>query len=322
LALIFLLEEDRRLLRPETWRELMSRLDKEGDRAGQRVTWVGAVANTLLIVLKFIAGIFGNSQALIADAVHSVSDLFTDVIVLLGLRIGGKAPDEGHPFGHARIETLACAIVGLALIATALYLGIDAALNIYHHTEHHPTSLALIGAGVSIALKEALYHYTVRTGRRIKRPLIIANAWHHRSDALSSVAVLLGVTGTLINPSWHILDSFAALLVSFFIVKVGLEILRNSLREFTDTAPPPEILDKISRCTRNVEGVLDMHDLRVRTSGGLYQMETHIVVDGQLTVVEGHKIAKAVESCLAEEIEDLDRVIVHVDPVPEEKMPK
>jgi cation diffusion facilitator family transporter len=300
----------------------MSLLGTDGGRAGQRVTWVGAVANTLLIVLKFIAGIFGDSQALIADAVHTVSDLFTDAIVLLGLRIGGKAPDEGHQFGHARIETLASAIVGLALIATALYLGIDAALNIYRHTEHHPTGLALIGAGVSIALKEALYHYTVRVGRRIKSQLIIANAWHHRSDALSSVAVLLGVTGTLINPSWHILDSFAALLVSFFIVKVGLEILKNSLREFTDTAPPPEILDKISQCTKNVEGVLDMHDLRVRTSGGLYQMETHIVVDGQLTVVEGHKIAKAVESCLAEEIEDLDRVIVHVDPVPEEKMPK
>ena len=310
------------MLRPETWRELMSRLDKGRGRAGQRVTWVGAFANTLLIVLKFIAGILGHSQALIADAVHSVSDLFTDVIVLLGLRIGGKAPDEGHQFGHARIETLASAIVGLALIATALYLGIDAALNIYRHTEYHPTKLALIGAGVSIALKEALYHYTVRVGRRIKSQLIIANAWHHRSDALSSVAVLLGVTGTLINPSWHILDSFAALLVSFFIVKVGLDILRNSLREFTDTAPPPEILDRISRCARNVEGVLDMHDLRVRTSGGLYQMETHIVVDGQLTVAEGHRIAKAVESCLAEEVEDLDRVIVHVDPVPEEKMPK
>ncbi|MFH1932215.1 MAG: cation diffusion facilitator family transporter [Pseudomonadota bacterium] len=300
----------------------MSRLDKGRDRAGQRVTWVGAVANTLLIVLKFIAGILGHSQALIADAVHSVSDLFTDAIVLLGLRIGGKSPDEGHQFGHARIETLASAIVGLALIATALYLGIDASLNIYRHTEYHPTKLALIGAGVSIALKEALYHYTVRVGRRIKSQLIIANAWHHRSDALSSVAVLLGITGTLINPSWHILDSFAALLVSFFIVKVGLDILRNSLREFTDTAPPPEILDKISQCTKNVEGVLDMHDLRVRTSGGLYQMETHIVVDGQLTVAEGHRIAKAVENCLAEEVEDLDRVIVHVDPVPEEKMPK
>jgi cation diffusion facilitator family transporter len=287
--------------------------------AGRSVTLVGALVNVLLILLKFFAGIFGNSQALIADAVHSISDLFTDVIVLIGLRLGRKAPDEEHPFGHARIETLASAIVGLALIATALYLGIESALNIYRHTEYHPTSLALIGAGVSVALKEALYHYTVRTGRRIKSQLIIANAWHHRSDALSSVAVLLGVTGTLINPSWHILDSFAALLVSFFIVKVGLEILRNSLREFTDTAPRPEILNTISDCTRSVEGVLDMHDLRVRTSGGLYQMETHIVVDGQLTVAEGHRIAKAVESCLAEEIEDLDRVIVHVDPASEEK---
>ncbi|MEA1946397.1 MAG: cation diffusion facilitator family transporter, partial [Thermodesulfobacteriota bacterium] len=146
----------------------MSRLDKEGDHAGQRTTWVGAITNALLIVLKLVAGILGHSQALIADAVHSVSDLCTDAIVLLCLRLGRKAPDEEHHFGHARIKTLASAIVGLALIATALYLGIDAALNVYRHTEYHPTNLALIGAGVSIALKEALYHYTVRTGRRIK----------------------------------------------------------------------------------------------------------------------------------------------------------
>jgi cation diffusion facilitator family transporter len=300
----------------------MSLLFAYRGRSGQRVTWVGAFTNALLIILKFVAGILGHSQALIADAVHSVSDLFTDTIVLIGLKIGGKAPDEEHQFGHARIETLASAIVGLTLIATALYLGINAALNIYRHTEYHPTKLALIGAGVSIALKEALYHYTVHVGRRIKSQLIIANAWHHRSDALSSVAVLLGVAGTLVNRSWHILDSFAALLVSFFIVKVGLEILGKSLREFTDTAPPPEILDKIRHCIRDVEGVLDMHDLRVRTAGGLYQMETHIVVDSQLTVAEGHGIAKTVESCLTEEIEDLDRVIVHVDPVAEEKTPK
>ncbi|MCJ7776546.1 MAG: cation diffusion facilitator family transporter [Desulfobulbaceae bacterium] len=297
----------------------MSQVDKKKGSAGQRVTWVGAITNALLILCKFAAGIFGHSQALIADAVHSVSDLFTDVIVLFGLKIGRKEPDEAHPFGHARIETLASAVVGLALIATALYLGIDAASNIYRHSEYHPTKLALIGAGLSIILKEALYHYTVRVGRRIRSQLIVANAWHHRSDALSSVAVFLGVTGALIRPSWHILDAFAALLVSFFIVKVGLDILGKSLREFTDTAPPPEVIDKISHCTKNVEGVLDTHDLKVRTSGGLYQMETHIVVDGQLTVTEGHRIAKAVESCLLEEVEDLARVIVHVDPAIEEK---
>jgi len=286
--------------------------------AGRSITLLGALVNAILILLKFVAGILGHSQALIADAVHSVSDLFTDVVVLLGLRIARKAPDEEHLFGHARIETLASAVVGLALIATALYLGVEATLNIYHHVQYQPTKLALIGAGVSIALKEALYHCTVRVGRRIKSQLIVANAWHHRSDSLSSVAVFLGVTGALINPAWHILDSFAALLVSFFIVKIGLEILRDSLREFTDTAPPPEILSKIIQCTQNVEGVLETHDLRVRTSGGLYQMETHIVVDGQLSVAEGHRIAKVVESCLVEEVEDLDQIIVHVDPANED----
>ena len=286
------------------------------------MTIVGALVNTILILLKFFAGIFGSSQALIADAVHSVSDLFTDVVVLLGIRIGRKPPDEGHPFGHARIETLASTIVGIALIATALYLGIKAALNIYHHNEYYPTGLALIAAGVSIALKEALFHYTVHTGRRIKSQLIMANAWHHRSDALSSVAVFLGVAGTRIKPSWHILDSFAALLVSFFIVKVGLEILRIALREFIDTAPQPEIISKIEQCAFTVDGVLDTHDLRVRTSGGFYQMEIHIVVDGQLTVAEGHRIAKAVESCLVKDVDNLDRIIVHVDPAIEEKEPK
>ena len=291
----------------------------ESAKAGRSVTLVGVLVNAFLILFKFLAGVFGQSQALIADAVHSVSDLFTDFVVLLGLRIGRKAPDEEHPFGHARIETLASATVGLALIATALYLGIEAALNIYRHTEYHPTGLALIGAAVSIALKEGLYHYTVHTGRRIKSQLVVANAWHHRSDALSSVAVFLGIGGARLKPTWYVLDSFAALLVCFFIVKVGLDILRTTLREFTDTAPQPEILNKIANCIRSVEGVIDMHDLRVRTSGGLYQMETHIVVDGQVTVTEGHRIAKAVESCLAEEVADVDQIIVHVDPAIEDK---
>jgi cation diffusion facilitator family transporter len=270
--------------------------------------------NTFLIVLKLIAGIFGSSQALIADAVHSFSDLFTDVVVLVGLKISHKPPDKTHHFGHARIETLASTIVGMALIGTALYIGISASLTIYRHTEYHPTILALFGAGVSIALKEVLYHYTIRTGRRIKSQLIVANAWHHRSDALSSIAVFVGVAGTQINPSWHILDSFAALLVSFFIVKVGLEILRDALREFTDTAPQPEIIGKIQQCALSVNGVLDTHDLRVRTSGGLYQMEIHIVVDGQLTVLEGHEIAKAVEGCLSVDVGNFSSITIHVDP--------
>jgi cation diffusion facilitator family transporter len=281
---------------------------------GSRVTLVGVLVNTILIVLKLVTGIFGSSQALIADAVHSFSDFFTDVVVLIGIKISNKPPDKTHHFGHARIETLASTIVGMALIGTALYIGIEACLTIYRHTEYHPTTLALFGAGVSIVLKEILYHYTIRTGRRIKSQLIVANAWHHRSDALSSVAVFIGVAGTQINPSWHILDSFAALLVSFFIVKVGLEILRDAFREFTDTAPKPEVIGKIQKCALSVNGVLDTHDLRVRTSGGLYQMEIHVVVDGQLTVLEGHKIAKAVEGCLIEDVGNFGSITIHVDP--------
>ncbi|MBN2665132.1 MAG: cation transporter [Bacteroidales bacterium] len=283
-------------------------------RAGVSVTVTGVVANIFLIIFKFVAGIFGHSHALIIDAVHSVSDLFTDVVVLFGLQAGRKAPDEKHHFGHARIETMASAFVGLALLLTAFYLGIDSALNIYNHVEYHPTGLALLGAGISILLKEALYHYTVRTGKRLKSQLIIANAWHHRSDALSSVAVLIGVGGAIINPSWHMLDSFAGLLVSFFIVKVGLEILGRSLREFTDASPSQDVLDKISACAESVEGVLDIHDLRVRITAGLYQMEIHIVVDGRLTVIEGHRIAKTVEACLFSEVENIAQIIVHVDP--------
>jgi cation diffusion facilitator family transporter len=281
---------------------------------GSKVTLVGVLVNTLLIFLKLIAGIFGSSQALIADAVHSISDLFTDAIVLIGIKVSNKPPDKTHHFGHARLETLASTMVGMALIGTALYLGIEASLTIYRHTEYHPTTLALFGAGVSIVLKEVLYHYTIRTGRRIKSQLIVANAWHHRSDALSSVAVFIGVAGTQINPSWHILDAFAALLVSFFIVKVGLKILRDAFREFTDTAPQPEIIGKIQECALSVNGVVDMHDLRVRTSGGLYQMEIHIVVDGRLTVLEGHKIAKAVEGCLVEDVGNFGSITIHVDP--------
>lgn len=282
--------------------------------AGRKVTLVGVLVNAFLILFKLVTGIFGSSQALIADAVHSFSDLFTDVVVLIGIKISQKPPDKTHHFGHARIETLASTIVGMALIGTALYIGVNASLTIYHHTENHPTTLALFGAGISIVFKEALYHYTIRTGRRIKSQLIMANAWHHRSDAFSSVAVFIGVAGTLINPSWHILDSFAALLVSFFIVKVGLDILRDALREFTDTAPKPEIIGKIQQCALSVNGVVGMHDLRVRTSGGQYQMEIHIVVDGQLTVLEGHKIAKSVEGCLFEDVGNFDSINIHVDP--------
>ena len=285
------------------------------DDSGRSVTIVGALVNIFLIISKGLAGVFGHSQALIADAIHSISDLFTDVVVLLGLRYGRRAPDAEHHFGHARIETMASAIVGMALIGTAVYIGRDAALNIYRHTEYHPKGVAVVAAAIAVALKEALYHFTVHAGRRIKSQLLVANAWHHRSDAFSSVAVLLGVTVAYFKPTWHILDSYAALLVSFFIIKIGYEIIIKTINEFTDAAPKGEILDKIKKCAMSVEGVVDVHDLRARISGSVFQMEIHISVDGRLTVLEGHRIAKAAEKRIVEQIEDIGSVIVHVDPV-------
>jgi cation diffusion facilitator family transporter len=283
--------------------------------SARSVTLAGIVVNGLLIVLKMLAGVYGHSQALVADAVHSVSDLFTDVVVLFGLRMGQKPPDGDHHFGHGRIETLASATIGLALLGTAVYLGAGAVVNIYRHTEYHPTFLAIAGAGVSIIFKELLYQYSVYVGKRLESQLLIANAWHHRSDALSSVAVLIGVTGARINPSWHILDAVATLVVSFFIIKVGTDILRNTLREISDAAPPPEVLQKIKTCSLSVDGVIDTHDLRVRSLAGQYQMEIHIVVDGGQTVAQGHDIAKSVESCISEEVRGVNKVIVHVDPL-------
>jgi len=290
-------------------------------RDAKSITLVGGFVNIFLIGFKFITGIIGNSHALIADAVHSISDLFTDVVVLFGIKSGRKPPDDRYPFGHGRIETIAAATVGLVLIVTALYLGVRAAMDIYLQKEYHPTILALFGAVISIALKETLYHYTLRAGRRIKSQLIVVNAWHHRSDALSSVAVLLGVACARIKPDWHIFDAFAALLVSFFIIKVGLEILGNSLHELSDAAPDPEILHEINQCSLSVDGVIDSHDLRVRTSGGRYQIEIHIIVDALLTVAQGHRVAKAVEKCLIDKVEDLEKVIVHVDPSEDKKRP-
>jgi cation diffusion facilitator family transporter len=292
----------------------MTNEDIAGSREGQKVTWVGAGANLVLVAVKFVLGILGRSQALIADAVHSVSDLATDAVVLLGIRAGRKEPDSDHHFGHGRIETLASAVVGIALLAVAVFLAYDAGTSIYRHTEYHPNWLAVIGAAVSIILKEVLYHYTVRAGRRIKSQVVVANAWHHRSDALSSVAVLVGVAAAQINPDWYVLDSYAALVVALLIFGVGARIIWKAVKEVTDTAPPPQILENMRACTRGVPGVIDEHDLKVRSSGGIYHLHIHITVKGDLNVREGHAIAKEVEKCLMSDIENVGEVIVHVDP--------
>ncbi|WP_449246684.1 cation diffusion facilitator family transporter [Desulfarculus baarsii] len=285
-----------------------------GDLSGRRITWLGLWVNVALIALKVLGGVLGRSQALIADAVHSISDLFSDVVVLWGLRMRGKGPDSNHHFGHARLETMSAAVVGLTLAAVAALLGYDAVLSLGRPAAGAPTGLALAVAAVSILAKEMLFQVTMAVGRRIHSASVRANAWHHRSDALSSVAVLAGVGVAMIWPGLDWADALATLVVALMILAAGWRVLWAALRELSDAAPPAEITSRIAECVRTVPGVRGFHDLRVRSSGGLHQAQVHVVVPAEMTVAEGHAIAKTVELCLLRDIEGLDQVIVHMDP--------
>ena len=186
-------------------------------------------------------------------------------------------------------------------------LGYQSGLNIYNHEEIRPEPIALVGALISLISKETLYWYTISIGRKIRSLAVVANAWHHRSDAMSSLAVFIGLLGAQINPDWHILDAFAALLVSVFITKTGLSILLTGLREIVDSAPAPEVVEKINSCITSVPGVIGAHDLKIRTIGGLHYAQVHVHVANTLTVVQGHQITLEIEECLADNVEDFGR---------------
>ncbi len=281
---------------------------------GYRVTLIGGVCNVGLIALKLVAGVVGHSEALIADAVHSLSDLLTDLITLAGFRIGRKGADTNHHFGHGRVETFFSSLTGILLILGGGYIAFHSIMSIRGISHVSPTILPVVVACLSIPIKEVLFQWTRRVGQRLSSTSLMANAWHHRSDALSSVAVLVGVGGAYLRPQWVSLDAWAALVVSFFIFKAGAGIILRAYKEFTDVAPGTSIQEKIRQCALEINGVQGLHDLKIRSSGGRYQMEVHVVVDGEITVRAGHKIAKEVEQCLISEFSELGSVIVHVDP--------
>ncbi|MCB2230104.1 cation diffusion facilitator family transporter [bacterium] len=295
-------------------------LQSERDmKAGLKVTWVGMIVNVVLIALKLWGGIVGRSQALIADAVHSSSDLFSDLIVLLGLRWGRKEADADHPYGHGKIETIASLGVGLSLIVAAVWIAYSAIVAVYEHETSAPNLAAIVVAVLSIASKEALYWYTVMIGRRIRSSAVIGNAWHHRSDAFSSVAVLIGVAASMLNPAWHLADALAAIVVSLFLFKVAASLMWDSLRELSDAAPEERILEELHHRAEQVPGVLQVHDLKARHSGPSILVEMHVVVSGGITVYEGHEIAREVRLRLLEDMDPVAEVLVHLDPESEMK---
>ena len=291
------------------------------EREIYKATIVGSVVNLLLLVFKFTAGIVGHSAAMIADAVHSLSDFVTDVIVIVFVRISNKPQDKGHDYGHGKYETMATVIIGLLLLAVGFGLLWTAASSIYAffvkgESPGEPGMVALIAALVSILFKEGLYRYTVRVGRKVDSQAVVANAWHHRSDALSSVGAAIGIGGAiLLGDGWQVLDPVAALVVSFFIMKVSVELLVPSVEELLEKSLPDEVEQQIEETLLSFPGVSEPHHLRTRRIGSYYAIEVHVRMDGRMSLEEAHAKATAIECRLKEMFGRSTLINIHVEPL-------
>ena len=285
-------------------------------RALSRVTLLAAVANLMLVVLKGGAGLLGGSSVLIADAVHSLSDLATDVVALVSIRVAAKPPDEDHPYGHGRYETLGTAVLGVILLGAAVAIAWEAASRFGQSVV--PAAITLWVAGLSIAVKEVLFQITIRVGRRHESPLVVANAWHHRSDALSSVAALAGIAGARMG--FPILDPAAAVMVAALIAKMAISLLVGAVQEVTDTALQREMLRDLGADIRRLPGVVSLHKLRARRMGPRVLVDLHVQVDPSTTVSDGHQVAERVREFVFREHRGVSEVLVHIDPEPDQDL--
>lgn len=282
-------------------------------RTTLRVTLVGAVVDLLLGVGKIIVGFVAQSQALIADGIHSLSDLATDGLVLYAAKHANRAADAEHPYGHARVETAVTVILGVFLIGIAVGISIDAIMRLFAPEQLWiPGFWALILAVLSIGAKEAIYHYTIHAARKYRSNMLRANAWHSRSDALSSVIVVVGIGGTMMGLIY--LDAIAAVAVALMVAKIGWDLAWQGLRELMDTALEPEQVEKIKAIIKKVDGVKALHMLRTRRMGPNAFVDVHIQVDSRLSVSEGHYISEIVRSRLIQQTYDVEDVTVHIDP--------
>jgi cation diffusion facilitator family transporter len=286
---------------------------------GRLVTAVGAVVNLVLASGKMIVGALGASGALVADGVHSLSDVVTDTATVMGIQAAQQPPDRGHAFGHGRYETLAALFVGVALLVAATAIGLHAVRRIIDTvnggTLIQPRLLTAVAAAASIIAKEAMFRVTHRLGSRSGSPALIANAWHHRSDALSSIATLIGIVGAiLLGPPWRVLDPLAALFVTGLIGWVGVSTTLSALREMTDHALPESDRNVIRRAVLSVPGTSDPHNIKTRRLGSDVSIEVHFRVDGEISVADGHEIASQVEQAIRSCFGQRTIVITHVEP--------
>ncbi|MGB5177393.1 MAG: cation diffusion facilitator family transporter [Gammaproteobacteria bacterium] len=283
----------------------------------RKVTLVGAVLDLVLGVAKIIVGVIASSQALIADGIHSLSDLATDFLVLFAAKHAHRQADDEHPYGHGRIETVATVVLGVSLVAVAVGISYDAIRRLMApELLLHPGWLALLVAVISVLSKELIYQYTARAARRLRSKMLHANAWHSRSDAISSIIVVIGVVATMLGyPSF---DALAAVAVALMVARIGWELLWKSLQELIDTALDPERVEAIRESIMAVDGVRTCHMLRTRHSGSDALVDVHILVDPVLSVSEGHQIGEAVRWRLLKTIDDVSDVTVHIDPEDDE----
>lgn len=286
-----------------------------------RVTIWGSIINIVLLVLKFAAGFLGHSAAMIADAIHSLTDFATDAVVLVCVTLGSKPVDKSHDYGHGKFETLATAVIALALLAVGVMICYSGVMKTYGamvlgETLEQPGMVALIAAVVSIVLKEWAFRFTARVGRRCDSQAVMANAWHHRSDALSSVGTMFGIGGAIfLGPRWAVLDPLAAIVVSVFIVRASLGLIKQAVDELTDASLPEATENEIMEIAGQEEGVQEIHNLRTRRIGNSIAIDMHVRMLGSTTLFDAHQRATNIEHRLKDRFGTGTYVNVHLEPI-------
>lgn len=280
----------------------------------QNITLIGLVANILLSIIKFLIGFFGNSQAVVADALHSFSDTTSDLVILFGVKYWTAPPDDCHPFGHQKIESFITIIIGFILMVVACGIGYNGIMSMQETTRVQLSWVVIIGPLISIIIKEVLFKMTYKVGIKTNSSSLKANAWHHRTDALSSIPVLVAVLASLIDPRLWFLDQIGAIIVSAFIIKVGLEIFFTNINDLLDTGISKEKIRKMEKTISEIANVKGVHKLRTRKLANYIYIDLHLEVDGQLSVIQGHDISEEVKLSLIQSNPKIIDVMVHLEP--------
>lgn len=278
------------------------------------VTIYGGVFNVFLSIIKILSGLYGNSMALVTDGIHSFSDLASDIVVIFGIKFGDKPVDDTHNYGHKKIETFSELIIGLVLLIVGIFFAYSSILSIYHNPKIRPRLIAAVVAFISIIIKEHLYRITKAVGKKENSEVLIANAWHHRTDSFSSLPVLIGILVIYFFPNLYFLDYYVSLILSFIIIKVGIVIIYKSFQKLIDVAPDIEIQNKIIKIIKEFENILDFHNIRMRYIGNKIFIDFHIQVNKNLNINDAHNISTDLKKELFNSIPNIYDVLIHIEP--------